>query len=630
MTNSQDLNSLLLSHNPFYESSVRYQNIWGQQFLDVNSLNAHASDAVFQAVKQNRTTSIVITAEYGTGKTHIIARIRHQLQTQGEAFFAYINRYDITGIKPGFQNMLADSLKNNGSSGVKQWQELATNMANHVFKVSNNNAKTFSPVELVKKIEKFEQTKPEEFKQWVTDLTKGYCKNKQVNNPDIVRAIFWTLSGEQILYAVSWLAGQEIAQFKANELGLPTQSQSFDAVLQILDLISEYNTLVICFDELDSHEIDPDTALTKAQVVAVLIKELFENLKRGVILSVMIPAVWNHKVKPMPGLSWRKVSDYGEPIDLRLIDENSVIELVKLRLSLFYQEYNLVPPYPLYPFQEEELRNIGKRKSSTVREVLAWCKEQLPKKLNGGVKFDDPVEQAFETEMKEDLGNYLDDNPLLADALLFGFQSLIGQTVDRVTVQKVIDKVNNDRRDRHINFKIIGKEEGKSVKIGVAVLQYAGGGSLGTGLSKLNDYKTFGLTRACLVRSKDRKMTEYMKNTHLTPLIKKGGEVVELKEEEIKPLLAIRAVHQKREVDYKGITEKQIFKFIAEKGADKMLGASNPLLKEILSDPSYQVPEGITFIPPTPEAAPTKDDKSNVNNNIEEAIEALVNKLNFI
>ena len=83
-----------------------------------------------------------------------------------------------------------------------------------------------------------------------------------------------------------------------------------------------------------------------------------------------------------------------------------------------------------------------------------------------------------------------------------------------------------------------------------------------------------------------------MYNTYLEPLILEGGEFVELKEEEIKPLLAIRSVYQKREVDY-GLNEEQIVQFIANKGRDYELGASNPLLKEILSDPSYQVPDDV-------------------------------------
>jgi hypothetical protein len=159
-----------------------------------------------------------------------------------------------------------------------------------------------------------------------------------------------------------------------------------------------------------------------------------------------------------------------------------------------------------------------------------------------------------------------------------------------VTVQTVTDKVKRGRKDDYINFKVIGKENGKDISIGVAVLQYAGGRALGAGLRRLNDYETFGMTRGCLVRSTTKKITKHLEKTYLEPLIRgKGGEFVPLKEEEIRPLIAIRAVHKKREVDY-GVSEEEIFQFIAQKGADTMLGVSNPLIKEILSDPSYQVP----------------------------------------
>ncbi|MBD1906178.1 ATP-binding protein [Funiculus sociatus GB2-A5] len=632
MTNSsvssvESLKSALLDQNPFNEVVVRYQNIWGKGFLDVESLNNHASNAVFQAIEQNRTTSIVITAEYGTGKTHLISRIRHHLQSQGGALFVYANKYgDIQQIKQGFQVILADSLRNLGSQEVTQWQELATSMANQVFKAANPKNKTVSPKELV---EKFGKGKPEQVNKWVNDLTKGFRKVKDVSDPNIVRAIFWTLSDEEMLDAVQWLAGQELAQFKANELRLPTQRQSFDAVLQILDLISEYNELVICFDELDNPDTDPDTGLTRAQVVAGLIKELFENLKRGVILSVMLPAVWKDKVKQMPSLSWRKISDYGEPLDLKFMDEDSVIDLVTLRLRDFYQAQNLVPPYSVYPFSESQLRGIGKTKSETVRQVLVWCKENLSKMLDReSVKPpSDPVEEAFIEEMQENIGNYLDDNFQLADALSFGFQTFIGQTVERVTIEEVTDKVCKNKTDKHLNFKIIGKENGQPVKIGVAVLQYAGGVSLSTGLGKLNDYKKFDLTRGCLVRSRSKKMTKPMESKYLEPLIReKGGEFVELKEDEIKPLIAIRAVHQKREVDYK-LSEAEIIKFITEKGAEKMLGASNPLLKEILSDPSYEVPTDMIEEEPVVSEESMMADVSK-SDNIEEGIDTLLNKIN--
>jgi DNA replication protein DnaC len=87
----EDINSALQNQNPFSQPPfVNANNVWGKNFADVETLNAHASDAVFQALEQIRaghysTTSILITAQNGTGKTHIISRIRHRLQVQGGA-----------------------------------------------------------------------------------------------------------------------------------------------------------------------------------------------------------------------------------------------------------------------------------------------------------------------------------------------------------------------------------------------------------------------------------------------------------------------------------------------------------------------------------------------------------------
>jgi hypothetical protein len=596
MTNSpvssiEDINAALLSQNPFAEPPfANAKNVWGKNFPDVETINAHASDAVFQALEQIRTglyqtTSIAITAQDGTGKTHILSRIRHRLQAQGGGLFVYANKYgDINLIKQGFQRILAESLSKIGSQEVMQWQELATSMANQALKAANPKNATFSPRELV---DKFENSSEAQVNKWISQLTKAFCRTKDVSDPDIVRAILWTLSDEQALYSSKWLAGEELAQFKANELRLPSQRQSFDAVLQILDLISEYNELVICFDELDFNEFD-DAGLTRAQIVAGLIKELFENLQRGVILSVMMPAVWSNKVRQLPAGVYSKVSAQGNPIELKYMDGDSVLDLVSLLLTQYYNARNLVPPHRVYPFTENKLRELAREKP-TVREVLKWCKEHCNPDVG---KKDDPVEIAFRKEIEEDLGTSLDTNKsLIADAILFGFQTLISQSVERVVIEQVTDKVKKrGGKDNYINFKVIGKENGKDVSIGVAVLQEDGGKALGAGLRRLNDYGTFGLTRGCLVRSKTKKITPHLERTYLEPLIRQqGGEFVELKENEIRPLIAIRAVHQKRDVDYK-VSEEQIFQFIAEKGADNLLGASNPLLKEILSDPSYEVP----------------------------------------
>ncbi|MBE9186501.1 ATP-binding protein [Microcoleus sp. LEGE 07076] len=634
----EDLNAALLSQNPFAKPPfLNASDVWGNEFFDVETINAHASDAAFHALDQIRTgqystTSIAITAQDGTGKTHIISRIRHRLQAKGGGLFVYANKYgDFRQIKQGFQRILAESLGKIGCQGVKQWQELATAMSNDALKAATSNPKIYSPPDLVKK---FKKGKPSQVKKWIKDLTKTFLQAKDVSDPDIVKAILWTLSDDQSLYAIKWLEGQELAQYKSNELELPSQRQSFDAVLQILDLISEYNELVICFDELDTPDAYDDiSGLHLSQIVAGLIKDLLQNLNRGLILSVMMPAQWSNKIKQLPGGVSTKVSAYGNPIDLKYMDAESIVNLVGFWLDKYYQLRHLIALDRIYPFNQIQLAELGKAKP-TVREVLKWCKDRCkppilnPSDSSKAPDISNPVEIAFIKELEEDVENSLEDNYMLADAILFGFQSLIGQTVERVTVQSATDKVNKrGGKDDYINFKVIGKDNGKDVIIGVAVLQYAGGRGLGAGLRRLNDYEAFNLTRGCLVRSQSKKITSYLEEKYLVPLIKQqGGEYVPLKEDEIKPLLAIRAVHQKRDVDY-GVSEEQIFNFIAEKGAHKMLGASNPLLKEILSDPSYNIPTDLIEDELVTVAESIMADRSD-SEELDEACENLLSEFN--
>jgi KAP family P-loop domain len=596
----QDINAALLERNPFAKPPViTDRDVWDKGFFDIENLNARASNAIFHVLDEIRnghyeSTAIVITAQDGTGKSHLIARIRHRLEAQGGALFVYANRYgELKHIRQGFQRTLASSLGHTGNQEVMQWQEIATAMANQAVKTVKPTTNPLRPLKLIKE---FKSKSPERINEIINNLIKAFRQTKTISDADVVRAIYWTLSDAHAPDAVKWLGGDEISLFMANEMRLPCQRQSFDVVLQIFDLISEFNQLVICFDELDALEdVDPDSGKNRAQYVAGLIKELFENLRRGLILSVMMPGVWENKVKKLPSSTYSKVAIYGDPIQLDYMNPDSTIELATLRLQEFYKSQNLNPSTPCYPFTEEQLKSIGKNKP-TIREFLKWCKEKVLELVHGGVE-EDPVKEVFLHELEGDFSSYIDDNHAIADALFFGFQNLINQTVEGVTVYEVTDRVGKrGGKDDYLNFKIVGEEDGKKVCIGVAVLQYSGGQALGAGFRRLTDYGKFGLTRGCLVRSNssDKKLNNHFLNKYLKPFLSNslGGEFVELKESDIKPLLAIRSVYKKREIDYQ-LKEEQIIKFINEKTVELQLGVNNPLLREILSSPSYEIPDNL-------------------------------------
>jgi hypothetical protein len=608
IVNIDEINAIILEHNPFSQPPfVTANNVWGKGFPDVESLNSHASDAVFKALEEVQArklsaASLLITAQDGTGKSHVISRIRHRLQDLGGALFILANKFsDLNQVKPGFQQLVAESLFNIGSQGVKQWQELATAMANDVLRAKNPNTTPFEPKDLVKRFE--DSADDEKNQKQVKVLTKEFCKLKTIQDPAIVQAIFWTLSDEEAAYASNWLGGGELAQYKANDLRLPAQNQSFNTVLQILNIISEYNSLIICFDEMDIADFN-DAGLRKAQVIANLVKELVENLKRGVILSVMMPGVWKNEVQlNMPAAVSTKMATYTSPLDLQYLNAAKTVELVSFFLKDYYESRAIIPPHPVYPFNENQLQVIGEG-SPTVREILKWCRENCKplvketlEKHFSPISEESPVELAFLAEMADDHTSSLDNSFLIAGALLFSFMGLIGETIEGIIISDVTNAFGKrGGKEQYLNFKITGKDRIKPLGIAVSVVQENSGRFIAGALKKLLTPEKFGLTRGCLVRSPDRPISHHIKSVYLESLASQGGEFVKLNLHDIKPLLALKMVREKSESDYK-VSREQIQEFIQQYGEKYQLGKFNPLICEILSDPSYQVPQNLVDEP---------------------------------
>lgn len=615
------LNAAIQNHNPFSKAGiVKEQDIWGKGFPDIPTLNAHASDAIFQAVgkvqtsqsSQEKVTSLVLTAAQGVGKSHILSRTRHRLESNGGALFVYasVNNYtDLNLIKYQFQQTLANSLSHTGSQSVMQWQEIAAAMANEGFKGINSASQNLSAQQLIDRFDRVCASWANKNKNFMNTLTKQVLKTKSNVDPYIIRAVLWTLSESETPFAIKWLSGEELDKSKAEELGLPSNSgktnqdreaESLNNVQQILNLVSYYSPVIICFDEIDVKTNCRDDGLTTPQVIADLVKRLYDTLEHSdlgqglVIITLMMPDTWLQIVNLMPGGIPDRLSTYTQrkPIDLKYLNGDSLVDLVGLWLQDFYQVRNLNPPHPLYPFEESQLREYGRGKP-TVREALKWCAENFQVFMPPMPELpEDPIERfefALNKELEADIREDMEDNSTIAQAIYFGFETLKGQTIDKVTVDDITAEIKPKAKNAGwIGFKIIGKENGKTIKIGVAVIE-SSQSELVAALKRLIDYQTFDLTRGCLVRSQAKieninKASKAYQLLEQLVAVEKGGEVVYLIEEQIKPLLAVRAVCKKCR-DY-NLTEDQIFDFISQ----KQLTFENLLLREILSDPSGEMP----------------------------------------
>ncbi|MHC5829673.1 MAG: hypothetical protein ACYT04_80560, partial [Nostoc sp.] len=123
-----------------------------------------------------------------------------------------------------------------------------------------------------------------------------------------------------------------------------------------------------------------------------------------------------------------------------------------------YEEHQQTPPHPLYPFDETKLRELGKSRP-TVRSVLKWCAENF---VPNEPIIDDltnsttnttsatnatsawtsttihPFKACFDNELanvEASINSLMEDEVTIADALWLTFNTLIGQTVEGVTIK---------------------------------------------------------------------------------------------------------------------------------------------------------------------------------------------------
>jgi hypothetical protein len=594
-----DLHKLIETQNPFDRSLVvRTHDVWEPKFPDVPSINGHISDAIFQGIDQiqggqRSVLGITIKAEKGLGKTHLISRLRQNLKMRDDTFFVYASETDygdLDQINSLFLESLAMSLKQQGSSGVSQWQELATLLFNQGYPAQ------YTTEHIINRLPGALAKQP----KFIEKLTAKICHLKpDIKDPYVVQAILWTLSTDLSLFAINWLAGKELSQSQADAMGLPIlqdgdrEGRSLGIASQVLDLVGDYRTIIICFDEVEPKSSN-SKGLTTPQVIALLAKDLYSKIKRGILIMAVFPQTWMHQIKVMPQAE-SVIDRIGEKVfDLKYLNSDDVVDLLTTWLGDFYNRKGFTPPTPTYPFDSNELRDLGKEKP-IVRRVLQWCCENW--KVPGdsskrSQKHDElhQVEVAFNEQLLAldgNLDDYLEDSAVIAEALFLGFASLEGKQIGSVELEE-IEEIEVAAADKgYLDFRIVAKDNGKPVKIGVSVLQESGARYVSAGLKRLIDYEKFDITRGCLVRSKAVKEGTHGDQYLYTLLQELGGEWVSLKGTDIQPLLAILEVFAAYE-EYE-VTQEQIFEFMDL----RKIAESNYLINEILSDPSGQIPNEV-------------------------------------
>ena len=607
-----EIHQAIQEYNPFnLRSVVKHQDVWNVDFVDVEFLHAQASDLILGKLQETRAiqdsekkiSSFVITAEQGVGKSHLIRRLHRRIYEEQNGFFLYMSFSlcgDINLIHYELRQAIVRSLSQSTILGISQWQLLAASVIEKSL-LDPKSQQVFDPVSFSKRFGKLYRSHLAQGRDLITTLVNKCQGLFPEVDPDVLRALLWTLSEPHAPYAIKWLGGDELSSARVEEMGLPSMAaaevskepESFKISLALLKLLSAHRPILLCFDETEISQVS-DQGFSSTQVLAYLIKQLFDSLHQssrncGLILaSFMFPNLWKDEVKPLAGAADRMTAGTGDPINLSQLDSQSFPKLVKSLLAKkFYEPRSLTPPHPFYPFSEEEIK-IAAKERPPVRKALRWCAENFVVTAPP-IPPEERFQKGFEEKLQDDYREAMADGTTVAETLRYCFELVVNQTIsgetksgekiEGATITAIADIEPKAKNAGYINFKIVGTEQDKPFAIGVAVLQQSGL-SFAAGLNRLVDYKTYGLTRGCLIRGADFKIKTFWDSykTYQNFIQRQGGEHIEPDPEQLKVLMALKAVFESASIY--GLTEAEVQEFSRE------IALNNEILLEILSDPS--------------------------------------------
>jgi Cdc6-like AAA superfamily ATPase len=581
------------SANPFRLKSVISANeVWGDVITDLPGLNQHIDERIFDAItevrkKYSSKIGIAIKGDRGTGKSHVIYRVWRKITQEGDSVFAYISPCtNPKRINSHVRFYLSDSFTYQDSQGITQWQKLAAAAINTLKgtefedKYRSYIEKCHSPNELRKYIVASQNKTT--LLGFFDELVEAILENQTGIDVNFLKALLFLLLKNAIIaqIALAWIKGEDNSEIK--KIGLPEflfaekEDKSIWMMEQICKL-AEIASLpvVICFDQLDSAGTDNDSGDSPAQSIAKCIDRIYFQCSNVILVCCVISD------------TWREIEQMGSGIPDRVGQRavrakppttEQTIELVKLRLNWFYKNNSLnAEDYPhLYPFEESKIKHIASE-SASARSLMTWCADEFEKVIDDEKKKKTFLEKY--DELIKQIQIPMKDDDQLAAIIFCAMTMILNGGTANVVIQEV-KKIADATHDLH--FIISGYDclHKSQVKIGVRICETTNGKTFNAVMTRLVNYDKYGLTRGCLIRSSDVPRSWKIGYALKEKLEKEqGGEVVVLKKNDMKPLVAIQKIYEQSE-DY-GFTKEEIKQFVKDLG----LAADNLLICEILSAP---------------------------------------------
>ncbi|HIK31331.1 MAG TPA: AAA family ATPase [Oscillatoriales cyanobacterium M59_W2019_021] len=329
--------------NPFDTETFWSGNFWQEEQnpdLTVHSIHyeaiAEIEKLIDRIAEDNRTRTLILEGETGSGKTYLLGRIKRTLKSK--AFFVYIEPF---------------------TASDYIWRHILRYTVDSLLEVPEGEKES----QLVKWLQGLSEFKNRSFLDWLRGERQVFIRKlldvypTGIYNAQEFFGVLYDLTEPRLAnLACEWLRGDDLDEESLRKLGVQNAIESEDAAQKMLAnfgrIAAATQPIVLCFDQLDNIARQSDGTIDLPCLFSVNSLIHTQKLKNFLVLISIITDTWKQNAPRVQATDRDRVDSI---VQLKQINLDQAEALWASRLYLLHRQIHPQPTSPIYPLTRQHL-----------------------------------------------------------------------------------------------------------------------------------------------------------------------------------------------------------------------------------------------------------------------------------
>lgn len=386
--------------NPFDNGIV--PDAWAQPVVDVPGIHGAASQLCLRLLDEvrslRRRRSLVIHGAAGSGKTHVLARLRREAVTdaaENQPLLCYVRlATSANTIRRHLRSCLVRDLVRNNAAGRPH---LETLLIEALVTAPGSRPDRGDPTAVQLRADPTQCRRVREaFDEVCARLGLDYY---------VARACRLFLLKRRRRAVIQWLSGGSLPEEVGEQLGLDPATDdehanepehaAYRTVRQLISLVTATRPLVLCFDQVEAMQMSADD-VSAFFAFGKLAAELFDHGNGMLMITCVQTAVLPQLVQAIAQPDWHRIAQ--NETRLSSLTEAEARDLIRARLdaSPVLRAEPCRQRDPLWPIGEERFQRFLAEEERTPRRLCRLGREAFLRSSSPPLETNAYLSEAFE------------------------------------------------------------------------------------------------------------------------------------------------------------------------------------------------------------------------------------------